>query len=356
MSDFDYLIVGQGLAGTVLAQTLLKNGKSFMVVEGEREHTSSKVSAGIFNPITGKRLVKTWLGEQIFPFLVQFYQSFESQLQSNFFHQIPIYLPFENQEKQNDFSSLDFDIENNFQLQFYHKNLYPDFIKGDFGGIVIGTAGWVDVKKMMESFKTYLQQNHLYIDKTFNFSSAKSNENLWEWNGQKFKKIVFCEGVLAENNALWNWLEFRSVKGEILTVRFDKKPNFQHLINRGCWVLPLENDTFRVGSTYEFHYKDDKISEQGRKEIEEKMDSLLNIKHQVIHQVASIRPATIDRRPFLGEHPEIKNIFVFNGLGTKGVSIAPFFAQHLFEHIELGKSLMDEVDVLRSWKKKHKNR
>ncbi|HBA65740.1 MAG TPA: FAD-dependent oxidoreductase, partial [Methylococcaceae bacterium] len=56
--DIDFLIVGQGLAGSLLAFELIQRNAQVMVVDDGREN-ASEVAAGLINPVTGIRLVKS---------------------------------------------------------------------------------------------------------------------------------------------------------------------------------------------------------------------------------------------------------------------------------------------------------
>ena len=82
-------------------------------------------------------------------------------------------------------------------------------------------------------------------------------------------------------------------------------------------------------------------------EIKSKLEKILKYPYEIIGQKAGIRPTTQDRRPLIGKHPEIGNAYIFNGLGTKGVSIAPYFSV-MFTNWLLGEgTLSSEVDIKR---------
>ena len=64
-SSLDYLIVGMGLAGSALAYFLSKNGKKIALIDNNIDQTSSKIAAGLYNPITGRKMVKTWMAPKM---------------------------------------------------------------------------------------------------------------------------------------------------------------------------------------------------------------------------------------------------------------------------------------------------
>jgi len=340
---FDYIIVGQGLAGTVLGLTLLKKGKSVLFVNDESRESASAVSAGIFNPITGKRMVKTWKAEQLFPFLLSFYKEVESFLKISIVREIPIYKPFSSTFEQNEWMRKSHEQHyDSFIDTNPGEKPYTSSIINPAGGFETKQSGTIDVPAMIIAFRAYLIEKRIYINAPFPISPALENE--MEMNTFKAKKIIFCEGAFAAQNALFSWLPFSPVKGEILEIEIE---NFtpEAILNKNGFLLPMKNKKFLVGSTYEKEYTDDKPSEKGAEKIKENLNSFFKLPYIKVGQKAGIRPATRDRRPIIGMHPEQATIGIFNGLGTKGVSLAPFFAQQFYAFLEEGKTLDPEVAI-----------
>src|SRR5688572_337382 len=105
MSDtirVDFIIVGQGLAGSAVALQLINRGKKILVIDRPIANSSSRVAVGLFNPITGRNLVKTWLADQLFPCFHRFYRDAETLTGKKFFHSLPLYRPFGSIEEQNE--------------------------------------------------------------------------------------------------------------------------------------------------------------------------------------------------------------------------------------------------------------
>ena len=75
--EIDFLIVGQGLAGSALGYRLIQEGKKVILVDQPEGNKSSRVAAGLCNPVTGRKMVKTWKGEFLFPEIIPFYQELE---------------------------------------------------------------------------------------------------------------------------------------------------------------------------------------------------------------------------------------------------------------------------------------
>jgi glycine/D-amino acid oxidase-like deaminating enzyme len=73
----EFLIVGQGISGTWLSYYLQKANRSFIVIDNEQPNSASRVAAGIINPVTGRRIVKTWMIDELFLFLFLLMKNWE---------------------------------------------------------------------------------------------------------------------------------------------------------------------------------------------------------------------------------------------------------------------------------------
>jgi glycine/D-amino acid oxidase-like deaminating enzyme len=322
--DFDYLIVGQGLAGTALAVHLMDLGKTVLVANDSLLPSSSRVAAGIFNPLTGKKLVKTWLADDLFPYAQQFYAKMENRLGATLIHEAPIYRPFRSVEEQNTYLAQTADQS----IAPYVTNSATDpgiseYINGAYGGLQVIRSGWIDLPLFLEI-----------------------NEEYIAWKGMRFGKAVFCQGFEATKNELFGWLPFAPVKGQILEIATNRvlRP---YIINQGIFILPLSESLCRVGATYSWNDLDWIATEEARSELETKFGQLFKGEYRVTGQVAGIRPSSNDRRPILGTHPRYSNVLILNGLGTKGVTLAPYFSNQLAEYLEGGKELNPLVNIKR---------
>ena len=166
------------------------------------------------------------------------------------------------------------------------------------------------------------------------------------WNGLTFGKVIFCQGFMALENAFFNWLPFTPVKGQILNIAADASIQ-SHIINQGIFMLPVSDNQLRVGATYSWDPLDWEVTEEATAELKGKLDALLKVPYRIVSEQAGIRPSVKDRRPLVGMHPKYGNIGIFNGLGTKGVTLAPFFANELAEYLENGKELNPAVNIQR---------
>ena len=339
----DYIIIGQGLAGSAVAIQLLKLGKKILVIDEPHKNTASTVAAGLFNPITGKKMVKTWMADILFPYLHNFYREAELLTQESFFHPLPLYRPFVSVMEQNEWMAKS--TEKAFAPYIDSVLLKPSFIevKDMFGGLLLKLCGYLDTVKYMDAVRKRIEQTDHFAQEEFNFGELILKKGSIQYKNYKAEKIIFCNGTHL--NPIFGWLPVKPLKGETLTLQANTSSSI--IINRGVYILPMEKNQWRVGATYNFHDNEPGITEFSKNELDEKVKAISQFSYTIIGQQWGIRPTTPDRRPILGEHPEYKSVFIFNGLGTKGVSLAPYFSRVLIHLTENGLPVNKEVDIER---------
>jgi glycine/D-amino acid oxidase-like deaminating enzyme len=340
----DYIIIGQGLAGSAVAVQLLKKGKRILVIDQPATNRASRVAAGLFNPITGRRPVKTWMVDTLFPYLFNYYRSVEEMSQQKFFFPIPIYRPFLNIEEQNEWMALSADTAYaKFIGDVYTKSAFPHW-KDDRGGLLLKAGGYIDTVRYMEAVRTLVERNGIYIEEEINDSEIIVSRDSVRFRQFEAGAIVFCRGT---HRCSWfAWLPIRPLKGETLTVQ---SSHYQELIvNRGVYIVPgIREGMWRVGATYNSSDMSETVTSSGRQELQGKLDELVRFPVNIVDQDWGIRPTTPDRRPLLGRHPEQERTFDFNGLVTKGVSLAPYWSEAMVRYMENGQPLNKEVDIER---------
>jgi len=344
----DYLIVGQGIAGSVLAWTLEQRGYQVGIIASDHLPTASKVSGGIFNPITGKKLTRTWKADELFPFARTFYQEMQEKLGVEFLHFSDVYRPFRSIEEQNTYLAQTADPNLAKYVAPETKNeKFAPFIENPHGGLQITHAGWVDCPVMLEKLKAYFVGKSQYEAGDFDYNSIVFESDKAIYKNWEIKKILFCEGYEALQNPFFSWLPFNPVKGQTLITQVEGY-SIEEIINQGTFILPMDNQgKCRFGATYTWHDLNWKTTEDARQFLIEKIGTYLKAPYTILEQQVGIRPSTKDRRPLVGIHPEYPQLGIFNGLGTKGVSLAPYFAAQFVNFLELGEELDSEVNITR---------
>lgn len=348
--NVDYLIVGHGIAGICVAEHLEQNGASYMVINHEVPNSSSKVAAGLYNPITGRKMKKTWLADDLFPYLEHFYSNLEIKLNARFLIEKAIYRPFVSIEEQNEWIGSDLPNEKdeiNFIKKVATKSHFEEFIEDPFGGLLLKHSGFIDLNTLISSHREYLLNKNLYIQQELNYSQLEVKDDFISYGEIQANNLIFCDGALTEN-PYFNWVPNAPVKGELLHIQTETPLPEDVIFNRGIFIVKNSNQSYyRVGATYEWKELNNEPTEKAKAQLENKLKDLLKTPYKIVGQVAGIRPASKDRRPLIGNHPNLKNVFLFNGLGTKGVSLAPYFANNFCISLLKNEKLKEEVDICR---------
>lgn len=343
----DYLIVGQGLTGTLLAHALLQKGKTIHVFDNHHQHSSSKVAAGIINPVTGRRVVKSWLVDDLIPFAKKTYQHLEEKLGIKIFYErnvirILFSIKDENKwlEKTGDETVAKYVLENENLGSFIGK------INEGEGVGEIQYSSQVDMPLLLESTKTFLLNKGMMNVEKIDYQAITFGEDDVSYENITGEKIIFCEGQQGRSNPWFGELPFEVAKGEVLLVKIPNA-NFDKILKHKLFVVPLQDELYWVGSTYDWDSPDDLPTEEAKQLLIHKLKKVLTIPFEVLDHQAAIRPTTFDRRPMIGLHHENTLLGIINGMGTKGASLAPYFVNQFVEFLLEEVTLNKEADIAR---------
>jgi glycine/D-amino acid oxidase-like deaminating enzyme len=160
------------------------------------------------------------------------------------------------------------------------------------------------------------------------------------------KHIVFAEGFGMHQNPYFNELPMDGVKGELLIIKAPKL-DIDVIINTSVFILPLGDHLFKVGATYNWIDKTNIPTEDGKRELIDRVKEIITCDFEIISHFAGVRPTVKDRKPLVGTHSEFKNVHILNGLGTRGVMLGPSMAKALYEFVENSIPLAPEINITR---------
>ncbi len=346
MKQVDYIIVGQGLAGSCLVQSLWHEKQSVVIIASSERKASSTVAAGLYNPITGKKMLLTWNAAILFPYLDEFYKKAEVELETKILYPKAIVRPFTDIQAQNDFWAKSTPEIAAFAEPEQNTDKYEPYIWFPHGGLITKHSGYVDVQAFLGAVKQRLIQHDQYVEETFDYAALQFSTTGVEYKGIQAKKIIFAEGFHNTFNPIFNWVPVKGMKGDVLTLDIEAYA-LKEVINKHFFIIPLPNGKFRMGSSYIREFEDDAPTESGLKEITEGAHTILKKPFVVVEQKAGIRPVVPDHRPIIGAHPEQPLALIFNGLGTKGVSIAPYAAKIVTNFLLLNQEIDQSMSVNR---------
>ena len=345
--NVDFIIIGQGIAGTSFAFELLKNNKTFVIVDKYDSNSPSRIALGVYNPLVLKWFTKAWNIDIQIDYFYEFYNQINKFLELKTYHDISIYKFLKTVYTQNNWltkSASSNRIKYMSSKLYSLKNKY--LLNNKFYGIV-KYSGRVDLTLLLESFRTYCINHNMLINDRIDYTDLIINKNSFQFQNIKSKKIVFCEGYSVMKNPFFSKLNLNPIKGELLTI-FCRDLNLDKIIHLGGLLVPLGNDYYKVGSTYNsIHISNKFCTENGRLALIGILDRILKCPYKIVNHAGAFRPSTLDRRALLGSHLNYKNMYILNGLGTRGVLLAPYLSKLLFNNIYSSCAIPDEVNINR---------
>lgn len=342
---YDFLIVGGGLAGISFTETALSNGKTVYMIS-DTKYQSSKVAAGLYNPLVLKRFTEIWHAKQQIDLINTFYSSIEQRLNIKIHFPLPIYRKFASVEEQNNwFVASDKPSIGNF--------LDATLIKETFGSVTtdfqygkVNDTGYVDTKQLLQAYHSYLIENQCFESETFAYEDLVIELDHVTYKNIKAKHIIFAEGFGMHNNPYFKGLPLDGTKGELLVIK-SSALQVSIILKAGLFILPLGNDLYKVGATYNWKDKTPATTSEGKAELIEKLNEIINCDYEITEHLAEVRPTVRDRRPLVGTHPTYYKIHILNGLGTRGVMLGPYLAKWLYGSIVSDIPLHSEIDIKR---------
>jgi len=341
----DYLIIGANLAGMAFAETVYHNNKSFVVLS-DASQNSSLAAAGIYNPVILKRFSLPQDAEEHLAYMKPFYKRIEDRLDIKFDIKIPIYRRFASVEEQN----MWFITADKPKLEpFLDTVIKHEKFKGidaPFGYGRVKDTGYVDTTILIPAYQAWLKQSNLLKEETFQYDLLAVNDDYITYKDVTAKHIIFAEGFGIHQNPYFKTLPLDGTKGELLVIH---APELQLPVgvNAGVFILPIGNDLYKVGATYEWNDKTATPTVAGRAELIEKLNDVVSCPYEVVSHLAGVRPTVKDRKALIGTHPHFKNVHLLNGLGTRGVMLGPYMAKELYESIENGAIIKREINLNR---------
>ena len=341
----DYLIIGQGISGSFLSWELQKAGRSVLVIDNPNPRSASKAASGVINPVTGRRIVKTWLIDELMPVAWDAYRDMGRALQIDCIAQKDIIDCFATPQMRLAFME-------RYEKDAQYLSLPPDendqreWLHYDFGYGVIHPCYWIDMSTLLHHYRLRLRQSGQLLEEIFDGSQLVVKDEHIQYGPVSAAKIIFCDGVAGFNNPFFQHLPWGANKGEALLVEIPGLPS-GHIFKKGYSLVPWKENIFWLGSTYLWEYEDDAPTPGYYQFAKNWLQLTVKMPFNIIDHLAALRPATLERRPFIGLHPVHKAVGIFNGMGTKGCSLAPYFARQMANLLLNDVPVQPDADVQR---------
>ena len=345
----DYLIIGSGLAGISFSEMALQNGKSILVLDNSSQN-SSKIAAGLYNPVILKRFSEVGQAKEHLLVMKEFFFALEKKLNTQVDFKMPILRKFFSIEEQNNWFAASDKVNLAPYLSTRLITKKYQIIDSPFGYGEVLQTGYVDTALLLEKYKNYLITNQLFLEESFDYGLLQEETDGIRYKDIQARHIIFAEGFGMHANPYFQHLPLDGTKGELLII---KAPllDLDVILNTSLYILPLGNDLFKIGATYNWDDKTALPTEAGKNELVQRIKEIITCDFEIMEHHAGVRPTVKDRKPLIGTYEHHNSIHILNGLGTRGVVLGPAMAKALFENIEYQKPLDRFVDIKRFAKK-----
>ncbi|CAA9890652.1 FAD dependent oxidoreductase [Candidatus Methylobacter favarea] len=345
----DFLIIGQGLAGSLLAWELMQRNCQVIVIDSGKEN-ASQIAAGLINPITGLRFVKSAHVDSLLPAAKRFYSRLSGYFQQSFYIEKPMLRIFcSEKEVKNCMGRFDDPAYRSYLGDLIPPERPIANLVTPFGFLEQKQTGYLLTRPLLRCLKDFFISANSYRLADLNYGDIQLKPSL-RWQDIYARQIIFCEGYRAIQNPWFSWLPFQAVKGEILTLEHEAGlPD--KILNYGNWLLPLNSHQIRTGATFDRENLDTEPTESGKDQLLTSLGQMsADLRHaKLINHEANIRPSTQDRYPFIGTHPQHRQVAIFNGFGAKGSVQIPWHSQRLADALLHGALLPDSCNINRHY-------
>lgn len=342
----DILIVGGGIAGSVLAIKLINKGYAVDLVDNHFKENASKIAAGMINPVNFKRMITCWNAKDFLSNCIPFYKDLEEKWNVSFLNDVRL-AKLMNSEHENELwqEACAKEATKEYLNPEYISESYKDLFQFDFAVGEVNNLYQLDTDVFLNTAQQVLMDSESLIKENFDHPDLKLSEEGVVWKSKSYSKVIFSEGMGITRNPFFNYLPFKATKGELIKVKADF--DIKHTIKKNIFFHPEGNNEYWVGATYDWSDLTWETSEKGKEDLLSKLNKVVKFDFEVTDHKAGVRPTVKDRRPYLGQHPEHSQLYVFNGLGTRGVMMAPLLADHFTSFLKDKTPLIQELDIQR---------
>ncbi|GAB5399046.1 MAG: FAD-dependent oxidoreductase [Aureisphaera sp.] len=344
MKEVDYIVVGLGIAGVSFCDRLIRSQKDFVALDVPNT-SATRVAGGIVNPVVLKRITPVW---NAIPFLEEansFYASIQTRLQSQFLKETEILRILAGAEEQNEWMIAS--GKNNL-AGFLTSKLKPNTYASLQAPYELGKmnrALQIDTKLLLDNYADFLMESGKYSPQEFQYDQLTLEGNRIRYGDIVAKQIVFAEGAAVVENPYFTIEGLIPKKGEYITIKAEKL-QLDKVVKGPFFLIPLGSDLYKVGATFAHGDVSPEQTLKGREQLIAALHKMIDCPFQVVAQEVGMRPTVKDRKPLLGSLSH-KQLYFFNGLGTRGLLMAPLLSKMLFDHIEKNQGLPLEMDIKR---------
>lgn len=341
----DFIVVGRGLAGSVLALRLIHSGFKVISIDNPALSSSTRVAAGLINPLSFRKISFTWRAQEAILEAERFYKKVEETSRIRFYYPSGICRIFGSEHEALTWKQLL--LQNEFAEHIAPAGTFDhgSFINAPFGSGLVKTGGYISTGSFLTAALNLLSREAFIIHETFDPEEVRFKTDSLQYRECTAAAIILCEGWKSSVAPWFSYLPFRPAKGEVLTIKTSGLPEIPFVAS--AYGVPVGDSLYKIGATYEWGQQHENPTETQRQVLEKRLTTLLRTNFSIEAHVAGIRPTVVDRRPLMGRHPRYENLWIFNGLGTRGALLAPLLSKEFVNALSGNAEINGASDINR---------
>lgn len=309
---YDYLIVGMGWAGTMVAHALIKDGYKLLIFDNDQQQAAWKHSAAIINPYNMRTQEPLSDINGYLSISLNYYQTLNKEFNIDIVSELSLNV-----------LSIQTDNEANSQKKVLLNQNAASFFNKGVGLINQLPIYSIQHKQLINAMHERIYEKATVIKETFIDINLKNNIQDYHYNDFIAKKVIFTRGAFEQENALFDKIKFTANRGDVLYVHLPNLPRCS-AYEFGLRLVPMKDQIFWLGSNHLWHHAlqpDEVFYDKATK----LLATYFSDNYRIVKHSVGWRPTTAGQQVVMMEHDEKKNVFIWNGLGTKGFSKGPYY-------------------------------
>lgn len=346
MKQSDFVIIGFGIAGASIARELTRRGRSVLVLDSAK-NTATAVAGGTLHPAVLRYYNKVWRADDFWPKAKLFYQDWERELEILLIRSKGLTRVFDSENEPHQWREKREDLFwSDYLKPLNHNGQELNEINAPFGLGHIEDFWRFDPAFLLKTYRDKLVESGQYIKAELSFDSEDALIGAIKDLGCNAPAVILTQGYQQE---FWHDLPhgnpIQSKKGQYMIIECPGL-NLTRVLKSKFFIIPLGDDRYQVGATYP-RDSDEKGIEESQKKIRTELEKTLKLPFRIVEYWTGTRPGTKDRKPILGALKTKNKIYVYNGLNSRGLLMAPLLANWLADFMLQDKDLPEEVSINR---------
>lgn len=329
MMHTEFLVVGGGIAGTLLSYELWRAGKHVCMMHDGQLQGASHVAAAVLNPLIANKWTVAQDADSNMPVAMASYKALEDLLGCSILQTQELWVCPSTAQEQAALNGQMVAGNSFIQPITEAESLTMQLLlQQEWAAAKVAPVHIINTAALLMGWQQYLQAKGCYIEEHFDQAAMQVNADIVHYKGLSAETIIFCEGALGSKNPYMPAQRFTHNRGDALLLRIADLPT-NYIYHKGIRLVPRSDGLWWCGSNYVWQYNNLLPNKDWRATTEKQLSNWLRMPYETIEHLVAERPTTAGQQPILAKHERYGHVYFFNGLGTRGFSAGPRLAKEM---------------------------